>query len=251
MDDNHRPNLTKKITQCIDNALQKRQEEETPRDYLGASRLGEECGRALQYEYLHAPVDPGREFTGRILRIFEAGHVFEALMVEWMTLAGFDILTTKDNGEQFGFSTLDGKLQGHLDGVIINAPEFLGFNFPMLWECKSKGAKYWNAIVKQGVEIAEPVYASQMSMYQAYMEPEYPGICRNPVLFTAINKDTAELYFELVDFNALDAQQKSDRGIRIIQASEAHELLPRISRERTHFKCKMCAWQNRCWEGSQ
>jgi hypothetical protein len=39
----------------------------------------------------------------------------------------------------------------------------------------------------------------------------------------------------------------SDKGVRIIQATEAGELLPRISRESTHFECKMCSWQDRCW----
>jgi hypothetical protein len=248
---NHRPNLSETLTELIDLSLQSREAKQTPRVYLGGSRLGVACDRALQFEYIKAPVDPGQEFSGRILRIFEAGHVFESLMVKWLAMAGFDILTEENDGEQYGFSTMDGKIQGHLDGVIVNAPESLGFTFPMLWECKSKGAKYWKLIVKKGVEVAEPVYAAQMSLYQAYMEEQFPGISQNPVLFTAINKDTAEVYFELVEFNGQLAQQKSDRGIRIVEACEAHALLPRISKDPTHFECKLCAWQERCWERDQ
>jgi hypothetical protein len=47
----------------------------------------------------------------------------------------------------------------------------------------------------------KPVYAAQIALYQAYMESQIPGIATNPALFTAINKDTAELYFEWVPFN--------------------------------------------------
>ena len=87
-------------------------------------------------------------------------------------------------------------------GAIINgAPEALGLTFPMLWECKSLNAKSWKDTVKRGVAKSKPVYAAQMATYQAYMEASVPGISKNPALFTAINKDTAELHFELVPFD--------------------------------------------------
>jgi hypothetical protein len=41
---------------------------------------------------------------GRMLRIFERGHVMEDCMVAWLRDAGFDLRTRKANGEQFGFS---------------------------------------------------------------------------------------------------------------------------------------------------
>jgi predicted transcriptional regulator of viral defense system len=57
------------LTNFIDLALDAERAKQTPRDYLGASRLGVACERALQYEYAGAPVDPGRGFSGRILRV--------------------------------------------------------------------------------------------------------------------------------------------------------------------------------------
>jgi hypothetical protein len=75
-----------------------------------------------------------------------------------------------------------------------------------------------------------------------------PGIAANPALFTAINKDTAELHHELVPFDAALAQRMSDRGVRILQATDAGELLPRIARERDFHECRLCAWSSRCWE---
>jgi len=46
---NHRPNLSEKINILIDEALQKQNDNQIPRDYLGASRLGISCNRALQF----------------------------------------------------------------------------------------------------------------------------------------------------------------------------------------------------------
>jgi len=81
------------------------------------------------------------------------------------------------------------------------------------------------------------------------MEEQIAGIAYNPALFTAINKDTVELYFERVPFNGALAQSASDRGVRVIQACDAGELLPRISKDPTHYECKFCSWQDRCWQG--
>jgi copper(I)-binding protein len=64
---------------------------------------------------------------------------------------------------------------------------------------------------------SKPVYAAQMAIYQAYMEATVPGISRNPALFTAINKDSQEIWFELVPFDGGLAQRMSDRAVRVIR----------------------------------
>ncbi|KZZ75080.1 hypothetical protein A3766_00260 [Oleiphilus sp. HI0132] len=249
LDFNHRPTLSEQISERIDLALQQEQRSQVSRNYLGASRLGVSCDRALQFEFTHTPVDEGRSFTGRTLRIFAAGHVFEELAIDWLRKAGFDLYTETSTGGQFGFSAVDGRLRGHVDGVLAGGPESIGEGFPALWECKSLNAKSWKDTVKRGVTLSKPVYAAQIALYQAYMEEQIPGISSNPALFTAINKDTAELYFEWVPFNGELAQRASDRGVRVIQATDAGELLPRISKDPAHYECKFCSWQDRCWRG--
>ena len=79
------------------------------------------------------------------------------------------------------------------------------------------------------------------------MEAAVPGISANPALFTAINKDTAELHHELVPFDGALAQAASDKAVRIIRATEAGELLPRIAQSADFYECRFCAWANRCW----
>ncbi len=62
LDFNHRPTFHEQVSELIDGALALERDAQTPRDYLGASRLGVTCERALQYEYTRTPTDLGREF---------------------------------------------------------------------------------------------------------------------------------------------------------------------------------------------
>ena len=247
LDFNHQPRLHERFAQVIDQALDAEHAQQATRQYLGASRLGVSCERALQFEYAGAPVDPGRGFSGRVLRIFEVGHVLEDLAVRWLRLAGFALHTRRKNGGQFGFSVANGRIRGHVDGIFSDGPADLGLSFPMLFECKTMNDKNWKSCVKSGVAVAKPVYAAQVAIYQAYMESSIPGISEHPALFTAINKDTQELWFELVPFDGGLAQRMSDRAVRVIQATEAGELLPRIATDSSYYECKYCSWARRCW----
>ena len=68
-------------------------------------------------------VDPDAPFSGRILRVFEAGHRFEDMTIRWLRLAGFDLRSHRRDGSQFGFETAAGKFRGHIDGVIVSGPD--------------------------------------------------------------------------------------------------------------------------------
>ena len=240
IDFNSASSISGQVTTLVDTGLQQARARQSERQYLGASRLGVACERALQFEYAKAPIDHGRDTPGRMLRIFERGHVMEDCMVAWLREAGFDLRTRKADGEQFGFSVADGKLQGHCDGVFVGGPE--GFAYPALWECKALGSKSWSHLERKGLAISKPIYAAQVAIYQAYLE-----LHEHPAIFTALNADTMEIYTELVPFEAALAQRMSDRAVKVISATEAGELLPRGFHDPTHFECRMCAWQDRCW----
>lgn len=250
LDFNHRPSFADRVNVAVDQALTADQAMRPSRDYLGGSRLGHVCERALQFEFTATPKDDGQEFTGQALRIFAIGHALEDLAVVWLRGAGFDLYTRKGHrpdGGQFGFAVAGGRIRGHVDGIIAAGPEGFGLAVPALWECKTMNAKNWRACVKDGVTKSKPVYAAQIALYQAYMEGTVPGISAAPAVFTAINKDTAELHHELVPFDADLAQRMSDRGVRILQATDAGELLPRIAANRDFFECRFCPWAERCW----
>ena len=243
MDFNSSASFSDRIEALLDEALESEHQASSQRDYLGASRLGAACERQLQYEYAKAPMDTDKAFTGRLLRIFERGHRTEDMVMRWLRLAGFILKTEDANGHQFGFSLAGGRLRGHVDGVLVAGPE--GFSYPALWENKCLGSKAWREVQKHKLAIAKPVYAAQVALYQSYL-----GLHEHPALFTAVNADTMEIYAELIPFDGGLAQRMSDRGARVIQATELGELLPRSFNDSTHFECKFCAWAERCWRAT-
>jgi hypothetical protein len=228
------------VNALIDRALESERLARGQRDYLGASRIGEPCGRRLCFEVSGTPVDEGAEHSGRALRIFDAGHVLEDLSIKWLRSAGFDLRTRKRNGEQFGFSIAAGRIRGHVDGVIVNGPD-LGLPWPVLWEHKSANTKSWNGFAKNGLKEWNVVYWGQVHFYMAYMELEH-------CLFTVVNKDSLELCHELIAFKPQVAQALSDKAVEVIRAAEAGELLPRIAPAPDFYLCRFCPYARRCWE---
>lgn len=232
--------LSAAVNARIDEALTSRHRLQVPRDYLGASRIGEACSRRLAYEYAHVPEDPDKVFSGQTLRIFAAGHVFEDLTIAWMQDAGFDLRTRRRDGGQFGFETAGGRIKGHIDGVIVGGPD-VGIPWPALFEHKALKARSWTDVVKRGVEISKPVYYAQLQIYMAYMELETS-------LFTCLNKDTQELHHERVDLVPHVAQALSDKAAEIIRAVEVRDCPPRIAANPDFHVCRFCPFHSTCWE---
>ena len=229
------------INARIDAARVAERTNQRPRDYLGASRIGEPCAQRLVYEFTKTTVDPGKDFEGRPLRLFEAGHVFEDLAIRWLRAAGCELRTEKSDGGQFGFETAGGRIRGHVDGIIVGGPS-LEIPWPVLWEHKALKASSWSETAKKGVRSSKPVYFAQMQIYMAYMELE-------AALFTALNKDTCELYHEHVPFDASAAQELSDKAVDVLRAAEAGDVLPRIATRPDFYLCRFCPFSARCWEG--
>jgi CRISPR/Cas system-associated exonuclease Cas4 (RecB family) len=230
-----------RINAHVDAALEAAQRAQPPRDYLGGSRIGEPCARRLAYEITHTPVDVGMCFGGGLLRIFDAGHQLEDLTIGWLQAAGFDLRTRGRDGRQFGFSIAGGRIRGHIDGVIIGGPE-VGLSWPALFEHKALNQKSWTDLVKRGLRQSKPIYFAQCQLYMAYMELEV-------ALVTAMNKNTQELYHEVVEFEPVEAQRLSDKAADILRAIEANELPPRTANAPDFYLCRMCPYARRCWGG--
>jgi len=241
------------INDAINAFLVNENRSQRPRTYVSTSGIGRDCLRQIQYDFVAAPKDEDGEFQPKTLRIFKAGHLLEDVVAGWLRAAGFDLRTARADGSQFGFTTLNGRFKGHIDGCIVSGP--VAMDYPALWENKALGADSWSDTVKRGVAVSKPVYAAQVALYQSYMD------LPNPALFTALNRDTWELYCELVPFNAALAQEMSDRAVQVIQATDAQELLPRSSSSPTANMCRggfsggkfhsRCAWLDRCWRTNQ
>jgi hypothetical protein len=205
------------------------------RQYLGASMWGDPCERKLGYMYHKAK--PDADFEAKILRIFDMGHDGEARMAEYLKLAGFELLTEGEDGKQFGFSAGDGRLKGHIDGVILGGPA--GVAWPALWENKALNDKGWKEAVTKGIKVAKPLYYAQVQVYMAYKELQ---VC----VFTIQNRNTGEVHAEIIPFDPRVAQDASDRAVRVVSSSSPIEL-NRIGRDSTDFRCKFCDFKGTCW----
>ena len=190
--------------------LQQARARQSERQYLGPHVSAWPASEPA-VQYAKAPIDHGRDTPGRMLRIFERGHVMEDCMVAWLRDAGFDLRTRKADGEQFGFSVADGRLQNHIDGVIVGGPE--ASPIPRSGNV-SVSATSPGRSGQKGLTLSKPVYAAQVAIYQAYLE-----LHEHPAIFTALNADTMEIYTELVPFDAALAQRMSDRAVKVITAT--------------------------------
>lgn len=239
------------MSKIIDDAIVAKREAEPPRTYLGGSRLGHPkaespssrgCERALFYEYKKTRNE--KPFSGQLYRIFDMGHDAETRVAEYLRLAGFDLATEKEDGKQFGFyiapdpETGKPRIAGHYDGIIKAGPDFKELVYPALWENKGMNDKKWGQVVDHGVERANSVYYGQMQVYMGFAQ------LKNS-LFTAINRDSGEIYFEVVGFNEAHAQAALDRGYNIITATSAVQM-SRISTDYNHFVCKWCPYSGQC-----
>jgi hypothetical protein len=231
---------TSRVNALVDAAILDRHARQRPRDYLGGSRIGEPCARKLVYEVTHTAKDPDKDFDAHILRIFDAGHQFEALSIRWLRAAGFDLRDRGADGEQFGFSVASGRLRGHADGVIVAGPD-IGVRWPALFEHKALGAKSWTDLVKHGLRLSKPIYYAQVQLYMAYFD-------LNVALLTALNRDTLALHHEAVPFDPAEAQRLSDHAVDILRAAAAGELPPRIAVHADFHLCRFCPYATRCWE---
>ena len=240
MPNSHSDEMCQKIQETVDESIKEANKSQKRRTYLGASSLGESCSRRIQYRFMGQEPDQESEFSAKLLRIFQFGHTIEDMAHGWLVKAGFDLRSTDKNGEQFGFSIADDQVKGHIDGVICAGPD--GLKYPMLWECKSANDKKFREFQIKGVTLANPVYAAQVALYQAYME-----LTDNPCLFTVLNKNTSEIYYEFIPFNKALAQDISDKAVTILEATKANELLPRVAQSRDYFSCKYCEFQDTCW----
>ena len=207
--------------------------EENTRQYLGASTIGSDCLRKIQYDWM-----VNSEHLSQTRDIFRRGHLLEELSRQHFIRAGFKFVPN----ERLAFSAANGLFRGHADGIINEGPVLPGVGYPCVWEHKALGAKGWRNLERDGIERAYPQYAAQIWIYQAYL-----NIADHPAIFTALNANTCERLHMLVPFNAEQAQACSDRAIAVIKATRAGELLPRAYDNPKDWRCRMCGHAARCW----
>jgi CRISPR/Cas system-associated exonuclease Cas4 (RecB family) len=210
-----------------------RADEEQTRGYLGASAVGHPCLRKVQFDWMCDPVHPVR-----IRDIFARGHFFEQQTREHFERAGFRF-AEKDRLE---FETLDGWLRGHADGIFLSGPDIPGVTYPALWEHKAINTKGWRSLERDGLVKSYPQYAAQVALYQLYL-----GVEKAPAIFTATNADDCARMHILVPFDDELVETTIQRVRRVVDATRAGELLPRMTDDSNNWRCRQCGHRERCW----
>jgi hypothetical protein len=103
-----------------------KQAAELPRPYLGASIVGGECLRKVQYDWWC-----NSTHSARLREIFHRGHYFEGRSRQLLWKAGFKFAPQ----EALVFSAVNGLLRGHADGLIVAGPHLpdAELSYPLLW----------------------------------------------------------------------------------------------------------------------
>ena len=200
--------LQPKTTEAIYAAWKKKGDAEPPRQYVGASEIGEPCSRKLWYKFRWCGKEP---LSGRMYRLFNHGHVEEDRIVADLKAIGYEIYAVGADGEQFGIVDCDGHFKGHMDGAVLGVLEA-----PKTWhvfEGKTHSAKSFGDLTRRGVQRSKPKHYAQVQVYMSKS-----GMKR--ALYVAINKNTDEVYTERIRLDHDFADSLIQKAKRIICSPE-------------------------------
>lgn len=205
---------------------------EEARTYLGGSIIGDSCARKLWYGFRWSTKE---HFEGRLLRLFQTGHLEEPRIVADLRAIGCTVWEVDDRtGKQFSYSDLGGHFRGNLDGVAVDVPG--GGKQPHLCEFKTHSAKSFADLKKKGVRLSQPKHFAQMQIYMHWADLKR-------ALYVAKNKDTDELYSERLEYDPVFALQLVAKAGSIIFSVEPP---PRLSDNPTWYECKLCTHYDIC-----
>jgi hypothetical protein len=225
------PKAEQQVINRIYAAIQK--EKANPDLYLGrlgSSFIGEECVRQIWLDWRGFARE---QFEGRMLRLFETGHLQEARIVEDLRRAGFAVWDKREDGSQYEYTDESGHFITKVDGVIKNVPES---EKPHVLEVKTHNKNSFSSLVKKGVQEAKPTHYAQVQISMAL-----GGFTR--ALYVAVCKDDEQFYVERV---REDKETQAKLQQKIIKLTEARLRPAGISDDGSSFGCKFCSMKAVC-----
>lgn len=214
-----------------------RSDEEGFRSHLGASILGQECSRKIWYSYRWVKRP---NFEGRMIRLFNRGHLEEGRVLAALLMIGANVYQQDSNGKQYRISHAGGLVGGSGDGVVVGIPD-LPATLPCLLEIKTHSEKSFSELKAHHVKSAKFEHYVQMN---TYMEKMGLTIC----LYIAVNKNTDELYMELVQKDSDTAIAYLERGLKIALMQEPP---PKLNNSPGFWKCRFCDEKDVCHNGAK
>lgn len=236
----YRENL-KRVIPHIDDAY--KQETDNFRTHLGASVVGNECARAIYYGHRWA-TKPNH--SGQGLRLFNRGHLEEARFIALLLTIGCEVFQQDENGKQFRITHADGHVGGSGDGVVINIPD-IAPGQAALGEFKTHNQKSfdklagdnWRKYIEgvrgeqftgEGVRSSKFEHFVQLQCYMRKMELAL-------TLYIAVNKNTDDIYCELIALDTAFADQFLERGRNIVFMNSPPK---KLNESPGFWKCRFC-----------
>ena len=209
------------------------------RNHLGMSQIGDPCARKLYYNFRWVKEE---KHEGRILRLFNRGHLEEKRFVEWLNAIGCQVEEVDaETQKQFRVSDCNGHFGGMLDGKV-RLPEKYKVEEWLLLEFKTwKQDAKWNKLLQNGAYKTKGEHYAQMCAY-GYKAGLKHG------LYLAINKNDDRIYSEIIPLNWHIGEDCVRKAESIITAT--FDAPPaKVSLERNYFACKWCCYQTVCHDG--
>lgn len=206
--------------------------QEPPRSHMGASGLGEECARKIWLNWRWATAN---FFDGRMLRLFNRGHLEEARFIAMLLTAGIQVYQQNDDGKQFRIHIAGGHAGGSGDGVGFGVPDLDPGTWCLL-EFKTMAKKKFEELQLNGVQYAAPIYYVQAQLYMGEMGLNY-------CLHMTVCKDNDELYAEIIVFDRDCYLHYKERAERLVAVSKPP---PKIRDDPKCFQCNWCQHKPLC-----
>jgi hypothetical protein len=239
-----------KVIPTLDDAF--RGEDEAHRSHLGASIVGRDCAREIWLSFRWAwPNNP----EPRMLRLYNRGHLEEGRFIALLLMLGCEVWQVDENGKQFRISWAGGHAGGSGDGVARGMPDLPPVT-AALTEFKTHGEKSfiklagkldeWRAyragkgqFTGEGVRLSKFEHFVQMQTYMRQM-----GLAA--AMYFAVNKNTDDIYAEVVHLDSEFADQFLNRGEQLVSLPAPPK---RISESPGFWKCRFCDKHPVCHQG--
>lgn len=251
-----------------------------PRTHLGASEIGHDCERYLWYKFRWCFFE---EFSARMHRLFERGHLEEMRLVKWLEGIGCRV-ETDDFSEkrlcvdiqtkEYSIQPKD-RIAGNVSDVSRFKPhiyyaKFLGVQIPQFTISGCNGhfggsmdGKVWlpkrygigGPVILEGKTSKTGSTFTNLSKKGVALEKEQhfaqqsaygykTGIKK--AVYICANKNDDNLYLEVIDLDHNLGKQCELKAARIIGDKDTP---PKISMSKTFYKCGYCPAKTICHDG--
>jgi hypothetical protein len=216
------------ILESFDFILNRKKITSEYREYLGISQMGNNCANYLWLTFRWAKA---RKITTRQERLFGRGHIEEERIIKELKSIGYNV-----ESQQEEIIDAEGHIRGHIDSTLL-IPEL---SEKFLVEFKGLNDRWFNTVKSKKLKNVFDEYYAQTCTYAYYKEYD-------KILFIIINKNTEELYFEIINVDKDFAIKNIKRGVDIVNSPVPME---KVSNDPSYFKCKAfkCEFYSICHE---